>query len=105
MKRWCSILILLPLALLAAEPVSSPARNEARRILANVQSTHYSHRTTVDEATGRYELDCSGLATLILKEVAPAQLQLVHRESTKSHPRAFEFYDTFMAATTNAHAA
>src|SRR2546426_1142810 len=104
MKRWLFYL-LVPIALVAAEPVSNSVRDEARRILANVQSTHYSHRTTVDEAAGRYDLDCSGLGTLILKKVAPAQLRAVLRESAKSHPHAFEFYDTFMAATTNAQAA
>jgi hypothetical protein len=56
----------------------------------------------VDEPAGRYNLDCSGLATLILQRVAPAQLRAVRHAENHSRPRAFEFYEAFLAAPTNA---
>jgi len=101
MKRYF-LFLLLPFALSAAEPAPNAVRDEARRILANVKTTHYSHRTEVDETAGHYDLDCSGLATLILKNVAPAQLRTVRHAEGKSRPRAFEFYEAFATAPTNA---
>ena len=56
MKRWF-LFLLLPVVLIGAEPASSPVLVEARRILANAKSTHYSHRTTVDEAAGQPHFD------------------------------------------------
>lgn len=95
----CCLILLLAIPVLAAEPLSDVVRDEARRILANVQTTRYDHHTDVDETAGRYDLDCSALATLILKKIAPKQLRAVRHAETTSHPRAFEFYDTFAAAT------
>jgi len=70
---------------------------EACRILANAKTSQYSHRTKVDEENGSYALDCSGLAVLILKRVAPEQLANVPRNG-KSRPRAVEFHTAIAAA-------
>jgi len=73
---------------------------EARRILANAKASQYSHKTKVDEENGSYALDCSGLAVLILKRVAPEQLASVPKNG-KSRPRAVEFHTAFAAAPTD----
>jgi hypothetical protein len=73
---------------------------EARRILANAKTSQYSHKTKVDEENGSYALDCSGLASLILKRVVPEQLASVPKNG-KSHPRAVEFHTAFAAAPTS----
>ena len=72
---------------------------EARRILANAKTSQYSHKTKVDEENGSYALDCSGLAVLILKRVAPEQLASLPKNG-KSRPRAVEFHTAFAAAPT-----
>ena len=72
---------------------------EARRILGNAKTSRYSHKTSVDEENGSYALDCSGLASWILKRVAPEQFASVPKNG-KSHPRAVEFHTAFAAAPT-----
>ena len=37
-------------------------------IQRNLQSSSYSHATSVDEATGRYDFDCSGMVQFVLGE-------------------------------------
>jgi len=90
----------------APAPATAPASlnaqvtAEARRILANVKTTSYQHKTQVDEARGAYALDCSGLVCRILRQVAPRQLAAVAIEEDKSRQRAWEFYETFHQADT-----
>ena len=96
--------LLLALLVLAGATKPSIVSQEARRILGNVKETAYSHKTIVDEKAGSYRLDCSGLATYILKRIAPAQLRAVPHTPTSSRPRAFEFHDAFVSAPTNAAA-
>lgn len=99
MKR---VFLLLALVLVAATPESNPVAIEARRILANARATAYSHRTVVDEKAGLYRTDCSGLAGYIVKRISPAHLRAIPHTPTSSRPRAFEFYEAFRAAPTNA---
>ncbi len=85
----------------AAPPASPAAARVARcaaRILKSLKHTAYSHRTRVDEAHGKYELDCSGLAVLLLRRAAPACLRAVPCAPGKPRPRAREFEQTFAAA-------
>ena len=82
----------------AAAAESSPVHAEARRILAQMKDTRYSHTTRVDEAEGTYELDCSGLATILLKAAAPRSLAAVPHAARRKRPLAFEFHDAFAAA-------
>jgi hypothetical protein len=56
---------------------------EANRVLGAVQITSYSHRTIVDEAAGRYEVDCSGLVDYVLARAAPEAFEAVRRLSVK----------------------
>ena len=85
--------------LLAATLIAnSPVADEAHRIHANIRETWYSHKTVVDEGTGRYGVDCSGFATLILKHAAPRQLAAVPHKDTRRRPLAYEFYEAFADA-------
>ena len=45
---------------------------EVDRELDAMRVTHYQHATRVDEASGRYEYDCSGLLDYALTRVLPA---------------------------------
>ncbi|MFH0939753.1 MAG: hypothetical protein V1899_10830 [Planctomycetota bacterium] len=74
---------------------------EARRILVNVKTTAYSHKIKVDEQTGHYELDCSALAALILRAVAPEALKAIAISEKKSRPHALQFYQAFADAPTD----
>jgi hypothetical protein len=49
--------------------------SEARRELALVRATTYTHRTHIDEASGVFELDCSGFVDNALARVAPGALE------------------------------
>lgn len=75
---------------------------EARRILANTRDTHYQHRTEVDEEIGRYWLDCSGLASFVLRHVDTNALDVVENCDHEGHPRAYAYHDVFASAPTNA---
>ncbi len=93
----------------AAEPVPAPPAEapatpsarvhaEARRILDQMKGSRYSHTTRVDEEEGTYELDCSGLATVVLRAAAPRSLAAVPHAARRKRPLAFEFHDAFAAA-------
>jgi hypothetical protein len=112
--RWHGRLILgLAIILVAAIPSSAaaPARQEpppsrivaeAHRILANLHSSEYSHKTHIDESAGSYAVDCSGLVCAVLKKAAPAQLAAVPKAKGQARQRAAEFYDAFALAPTKA---
>src|ERR1700686_2353337 len=44
---------------------------EVRRELAAMRTTHYQHKTEVDEASGTFFYDCSGLLDYVLGRVLP----------------------------------
>lgn len=58
------------------------------RIAVQVRSTKYTPATIVDEAKGRYEFDCSGMAAWILRRSAPVALQAVGT----GRPLAVDFF-------------
>lgn len=45
--------------------------SEAARIVTDARETTYSHRTVVDEAELRFDVDCSGFVAYVLRRVAP----------------------------------
>ena len=96
--RVLPLLLLLPLLCGADAPSSTAKRilDKAQQILRDGKESTYSHKTTVDESTGRFDLDCSGLVGYILKKVAPAHHKQVPRGRVR--PLAFEFYETFSKA-------
>ncbi len=63
---------------------------EATRIVTTAKATTYSHKTFVDEAAGRFEVDCSGFVGYLLRRVAPqARKELV--AATVKRPLAKHF--------------
>jgi hypothetical protein len=63
---------------------------EAQRQLAAMRTSRYSHKTHVDEATGRFDYDCSGLVDYTLARVAPDALDQL-RHATSKRPLAKHF--------------
>ena len=64
----------------AALPASSSQANvqivdTLDGIERNLQSSSYSHATSVDEATGRYDFDCSGMVQFVLGKASPNALR------------------------------
>jgi hypothetical protein len=106
LQSFCLSLLLSALASAQTAPATAPAdlnaqiTAEAHRILANLKTTHYQHKTQVDEDRGDYALDCSGLVCRILRKVAPHQLASIAIEESKSRQRAWEFYEAFTKAAT-----
>lgn len=64
---------------------------EARRQLANMKSSHYQHKTQVDESKGEFNYDCSGFIDYSLKRVLPKAYQALPI-STSKRPLAQDFY-------------
>jgi hypothetical protein len=53
-------------------PKSAPAlAAEAARIVTDARETTYSHKTVVDEAELRFDVDCSAFVGYVLRRVAP----------------------------------
>jgi len=71
---------------------------EAERLLENVKSTEYAHKTEVDEQAGSYKLDCSGLVCVALKKVGSDALKVVPRSGTEKRAFAHDFYECFAGA-------
>ncbi len=53
-------------------PAAARALEEADGILADVKHTRYEHDTFIDEATGTFNVDCSGLVNFVLEQAVPA---------------------------------
>ena len=73
---------------------------EAERILQSVKTTEYAHKTDVDESSGSYKLDCSGLVCLALKKVSMDAYKAIPRSGTEKRPLAHDFYECFTGAPT-----
>ena len=85
---WTAILpLLLPMSLFGL-PSGDKLAAEAERILQNVKTTEYAHKTEVDEQAGSYKLDCSGLVCLALKKVNPDALKAVPKSRPHQAPAA-----------------
>jgi hypothetical protein len=109
--RWLALILALQFAppalwLRAGEAaVAAPATTasekclaEAQRILTTFKTSEYSHTTSVDEDSGKYNVDCSGLVCVILKKTAPLALKEVPKVHGKSRPLAADFHDAFERA-------
>src|SRR5215831_6582704 len=53
-------------------PPATDLAAEAERIVRTARETTYSHRTTIDERAGRFDVDCSGFVGYLLRRAAPA---------------------------------
>ncbi len=88
-------LVLLP-SLAEAAPESG-SRNQAilerlKRIFETLSESKYSHETLVDERAGRYEFDCSGLVSWVLRRTAPGAHGVVVGRSRNGRPLARDYY-------------
>ncbi|MDB4929639.1 MAG: hypothetical protein JWM10_2123 [Myxococcaceae bacterium] len=91
-----------PRSVRAAAPAvpASPVVTELRRVAANLRSTRYAHATRVDERAGRYDFDCSAMATFVLARSAPRANAAVMRRNGRGRPVARDFHDVIAAAPT-----
>lgn len=98
----CFVLSVLTAAHCLAEEGKhvSPGEAFAKRLAAalkSMRSTEYQHKTDIDEETGRYHCDCSGLFGYFLRQDHPeAYLALTGDLAPwRSRPLAATFYETF----------
>jgi hypothetical protein len=73
---------------------------QAKQLLSSIKSTHYSHKTDVNESAGSYIFDCSALVCYILSLAAPESIASVPVDLNHRHTQAKNFYDTFSNAPT-----
>ena len=79
---------------------SSPLSQEAERQLALMQTSVYQHHTNVDEATGRFNYDCSGFLDYALQKISPAAYaELPLTKAGSKRPLAQDFYTLFLHTT------
>jgi hypothetical protein len=101
MRAW--YLSVTALAVLVAFSAPSPAaqssapRNElilerVARIAETLRDSKYNHATVVDEREGRYEFDCSGFVTWVLRRAAPGAHAALLARSAKQRPLARDYY-------------
>jgi cell wall-associated NlpC family hydrolase len=81
------------------ERADSPVLEAIRRIDKRVRTTRYVHATRVDEGSGRYEFDCSGMAAWVLARGAPAAHATVMRHSGRGRPVASDYFDVMAQAS------
>jgi hypothetical protein len=71
-------------------PVAGGVVAEVDREMALARRVRYSHHTCVDETTGTFEYDCSGLLDYVLRRTAPDALAAVPSARGR-RPRAADF--------------
>jgi hypothetical protein len=71
-------------------PASELILGQITRIARNLQSSKYNHSTVVDERQGRYEFDCSGFVTWVLRRSAPGAYSSLLGRSKR--PLARDYY-------------
>lgn len=82
-----------------AQKASERILDRLGRIADNLRESKYNHATIVNEQSGRYEFDCSGLVTWVLRRTAPgAHAALLARSA---RPVARDYYWAFERAPTD----
>lgn len=66
------------------------------RIASTLQTSKYNHTTIVDERQGRYEFDCSGFVTWVLRRSAPGAYSSMLGRSKR--PLARDYYHELVRA-------
>lgn len=75
---------------------------EGERIVESATSTDYKYPPyVIDEATGTYDVDCSGFVSLVLKDIAPAHFGAIAAEEGDTWPRADELYEFLATSPTD----
>ena len=83
----------------ASPNTSSTLLAEARRELAAARESHYAHHTSVDEARGSFDYDCSGFVGYALARATPQAFAAV-TAATRARPLAKDFYAFFAIFST-----
>jgi hypothetical protein len=100
------LILLLALSLLftaGAAPTTQPAPaivTRAHQVLETMKASTYQHPTDIDSVAGRYNCDCSGLVGWLLRQDLPTHYRSIRFAPKAKRPRAFEFYNAFVAAPT-----
>ncbi|HMJ16343.1 MAG TPA: hypothetical protein VK524_33245 [Polyangiaceae bacterium] len=81
-----------PKAVTAPEPEENAVMRVIRRMESSVTYSSYSHVTRVNERTGSYEFDCSGMAAWVLRRSAPQAHSAVLHGLRNSRPLARNYY-------------
>ena len=71
----------------------------AETLVDTLTQTDYRHRDRIDAAAGVYICDCSGFVGYVLGQTAESHFGLVLKETGRSRPRAFSYYDYFASLT------
>ncbi len=95
---------------LAGDATGAAASPRNERILArvagiaqNLRKSKYNHATVVDERQGRYEFDCSGFVTWVLRRAAPGAYSSVLGRSANARPLARDYYYELSRAPLGVH--
>lgn len=94
MRWWIAAFLAALVTAPSAQASEVPARERILErlgyIAGNLRESKYNHSTIVDEKQGRYEFDCSGLVTWVLRRTAPgAHAALLARSK---RPLARDYY-------------
>lgn len=104
MSSWRLALVTLGLAALLAPELGATESAAARgprnqqilervaRIAEGLRASKYNHATVVNEREGRYEFDCSGFVTWVLRRTAPGAHATLLARSQKRRPLARDYY-------------
>jgi len=65
---------------------------QVARIAGNLRESRYNHATVVSEREGRYEFDCSGFVTWVLRRAAPGAYGSILARSKNARPLARDYY-------------
>jgi hypothetical protein len=76
----------------AAGPASDRILEKLARVATNLRESKYNHATVVDEQKGRYEFDCSGFVTWLLRRTAPGAYSTFVTRSQNQRPLARDYY-------------
>lgn len=91
-----------PRSVRAAQPAAPPSRvsAEIERLRGAIRTTRYVHATRIDERAGRYDFDCSAMASFVLARATPRAHAAVMRRNGRGRPVARDFHDVIAAAPT-----
>jgi hypothetical protein len=82
----------------AAPEPSAQVLQVLSRIQERMKVSKYTHSTRVDEKAGRYEFDCSGMASWVLRRAAPKAHGAVAYRGKTGRPLARDFYSQIAAS-------
>lgn len=74
------------------EPRNPQILRSVARIAESLRESKYNHATVVNEREGRYEFDCSGFVTWVLRRTAPGAHASLLARSPKRRPLARDYY-------------